>query len=207
MATKRQKKSREPRANARMSDVSRRRFLQSVIAASAATGAAAALPAAAGSAPSVAAVKEVAGADIGAYQVLTEEQAGLLSAVLNRLIPAEGTMPAAGQIGLASYIDGVLADAPHLRQPILDIVHDVALAGTDAQSPEALDALLVRLEQTRPEAFASMINAVYTGYYSHPTVLQAIGWTHPGDEADTSETLDLALLDGVKSRGPIYRNV
>jgi hypothetical protein len=205
MATKRRSKT-APHA----SEVSRRRFLQSVIAASAATGAAAALPAVAarskpapGTANGVAAVEAVNG-----YQVFSEEQADLFAHVLNRLIPAEGVMPAAGEIGLGAYVDSVLADAAHLRQPVFDILNEVALAGEAVVlSPQSLDALLVRLERTRPESFASLIEAAYTGYYSHPQVLQAIGWSHPGDEADASETLDVALLEDVVQRGPFYRQV
>lgn len=203
MATKRRSKTEQPHA----SEVSRRRFLQSVIAASAATGAAAAMPAAAG--PAAVATKSVVGAEAtSALQVLSEAQAGLLRGVMNRLIPAQGSMPAAGEIGLATYVDGVLADATHLRQPLLDILGEVAVAHKDeGQSPEELDAVLVRLERTHPEAFASLVETVYTGYYSHPQVLHAIGWVHPGSEPDTSETLDTRLLEDVVRRGPIYRHV
>lgn len=203
MATKRRSKTEQPHA----SEVSRRRFLQSVIAASAATGAAAAMPAAAG--PAAVATKSVVGAEAtSALQVLSEAQAGLLRGVMNRLIPAQGSMPAAGEIGLATYVDGVLADATHLRQPLLDILGEVAVAHKDeGQSPEELDAVLVRLERTHPEAFASLVETVYTGYYSHPQVLDAIGWVHPGSEPDTSETLDTRLLEDVVRRGPIYRHV
>lgn len=195
------------------SDVSRRKFLQSVIAASAATGAAVALPgAAAASIPAAAVVAtgDLAAAALaaGAFLVFTNDEAALFSRVANRLIPPQGLMPGAGDIGLATFVDGVLADAAHLRQPILDILHLVHAAdehevGTD----EGLDAVLARIQQAHPAAFTSMLEAVYTGYYSHQDVLQAIGWEHPGDEADTSETLDARLLDDVVARGPIYRHV
>jgi hypothetical protein len=203
MATKRRNEAAEPHG----SEVSRRRFLQDVIAASAATGAAAALPVrVAASEPAAAAPVPVADA-ASAFQVLTIEQAGLLEVVLNRLIPGDGVMPPAGDVGVAAYIDGVLADAAHLRHPILDVLSEVARANeTEVRSPDALDALLARIECTHRGAFASLIEAAYTGYYTHPQVLQALGWHHPGSHADTSETLDLALLENVVSRGPVYKH-
>ena len=143
-----------------------------------------------------------------AFLIFTDDEAALFSRVANRLIPAQGAMPAAGEIGLATFVDGVLADASHLRQPILDVLHLVRRADEDAVgTDEALDAVLTRIEAAHPEAFTRMIEAVYTGYYSHPDVLQALGWEHPGEVADTSETLDARLLEDVVNRGPIYRHV
>ena len=117
-------------------------------------------------------------------------------------------MPGGGELGLATFVDGVLADASHLRQPILDVLHLVRSAdkGENA-TDEELDAVLSRIERAQPEAFTQMLEAVYTGYYSHEDVLVSLGWEHPGNVADTSETLDARLLDDVVSRGPIYRHV
>ena len=193
------------------SDVSRRQFLQSVIVASAATGAVATLPgAAAASIPTAAAVAggDLAAAAAGAFLIFTNDEAALFSRVANRLIPAQGVMPGGGELGLATFVDGVLADASHLRQPILDVLHLVRSAdkGENA-TDEELDAVLSRIERAQPEAFTQMLEAVYTGYYSHEDVLVSLGWEHPGNVADTSETLDTRLLDDVVSRGPIYRHV
>lgn len=195
------------------SEVSRRQFLQSVIVASGATGAVAALPgSAAASIPAAAAVATgdlaAAAAAASAFLIFTDDEAALFSRVANRLIPAQDAMPGGGDIGLATFVDGVLADAAHLRQPILDVLHLVRSADeAQVATDDGLDAVLARIEQAHPAAFASMLEAVYTGYYSHENVLQAIGWEHPGQEADTSETLDVRLLEDVVARGPIYRHV
>ena len=183
------------------SDVSRRKFLQRVIAASAATGAAVALPAAATAAiPAAASAAAVdltaaAAAAAGAFLVFTDDEGALFARVANRLIPPHGRMPGAGDIGLATFVDGVLADAAHLRQPILDILQLVR-SGDESEvgSDEGLDAMLGRIEQAHPAAFTAMLEAVYTGYYSHEDVLQALGWEHPGDVADTSEALVASVL-------------
>ena len=195
------------------SDVSRRQFLQSVIVVSGATGAVAALPgAAAASIPTAAAVAAgdlaAAAAAASAFLIFTDDEAALFSRVANRLIPAQGEMPGGGDIGLATFVDGVLADAAHLRQPILDVLRLVRSADeAQVATDDGLDAVLARIEQAHPAAFTSMLEAVATGYYSHEDVRQAIGWAHPGEEADTSETLDARLLEDVVARGPIYRHV
>src|SRR5262245_61561481 len=83
------------------SSISRRAFIQGVIAASAVSGVA-------------------AFAEPGAWtpgqpaSVLTADQMHALTVILNRLIPSEGAMPAAGAVGVAGFIDMALDAAPHL---------------------------------------------------------------------------------------------
>lgn len=184
--------------------VSRRTFLQSVIVASAATGAAA-LPAAA---ESITAVGATATAGASAFKVLTSDQGQLLAMVLNRLVPAKGRMPGAGDIGIARFVDDAMNDAPHLRQPIFDVLNGVNGAGAAAlESGSRLDEVLRRVEQEQKAAFDVLINATYTGYYSDPAVLEAIGWVPPDESATAPEAFNHALLDVVRQRGPIYKNV
>ena len=187
--------------------VSRRTFLQSVIVASAATGAAA-LPAstapAVGKAATSAAAPE---AHATAFKVLTDEQGDLLTMVLNRLVPAEGTMPGAGDIGIAQFIDGAMMDAPHLRQPILDVLGEVHVAGLRGRDGAAVDEVLTRVQREQQASFEVLLQATYTGYYSDPRVLDAIGWVPPGVHADSSDSFDVAMLEDVRKRGPIFRAV
>jgi hypothetical protein len=181
--------------------ISRRRFLEGVIVASGATGVG--LAAIAGRAPSGTAAASN-GSSIG-FRVFTQEQGDLLTVLLNRIVPADGNMPAAGDIGVGRYIDGVLADAPHLRRPILDVITEVQAAAAAAPlSGDQLDHVLGAIEQRQKTSFDVLLQATYTGYYSHPQVLNAIGWTESGAHA---EAFDVALLDSVKERGPIYKTV
>ena len=179
------------------SSVSRRTFIQSAIAASVATGAAGVLS-------EKAALAAAAGRTAG-LAVLSAEQGTVLTAVLNRLVPADGRMPGAGDVGITQFIDGVLADAPHLRRPILDVLADVYVAqpGGDAE----LDTVLQRIEGARPESFKALLDATYTGYYSHPDVLRAVGWVPPDKDMSAPEYLDASLLDDVRQRGPKYTNI
>lgn len=189
--------------------ISRRTFIEGVVAASTAAGAVAATArSAAGRAPAPAADARdgarVAG-DAAALEVLTPEQGHLLATVLNRLIPADEAMPAAGDAGVAGYIDQVLRDAPHLRRPVIDALDELHGGGFIRLSAAAQDKQLRRLASDRPESFEILLHAAYAGYYSDPGVLAAAGWA-PADSAPP-EPFDHTLLDAVRKRGPIYRDV
>ena len=192
--------------------ISRRTFIEGVVAASAATGAVAATArSAAGSAPAPttdagdgARLAGVAG-DAAPFEVLTPEQGRLLTAVLDRIIPADGVMPAAGDAGVAGYVDRVLQDAPHLRRPVVDLLDELRGCGFACLPGPERDERLRRLAADRPEPFDVLLHAAYAGYYSNPRVLTAAGWLPAGSAPP--EPFDPTLLDAVRRRGPIYRNV
>ena len=195
-------KTRKATTPARDGTISRRRLLQSVIA-SAATTAASALPASAAprSAPGPPTATTAGDARTG----LTREQREQLTRVLNRLVPADGDMPGAGDIGVGQFIDDLLVEAPHLRRSILDVLAAVPPPGAEATA--ALDDRLRRIEQEQPASFNLLLHATSTGYYNDPQVLDAIGWVPPDAQVARPEPADTTLLDAVRRRGPIYRNV
>jgi hypothetical protein len=174
--------------------LSRRTFVQGVIAASAAGVAAwstaTALPA------------------TTAPKVLTVGQTRVLTSILNRLIPANGVMPAAGDLGIAGFIDRVLDEAPHLRPSIIGLL--AALPDQDdftRLSDVQVDGLLHGLEQEQNEPFDVLLQATYTGYYSHPQVLTTVEWVDPHEPTRDVARFDEALLDKVRKRRPINKDV
>src|SRR5262249_5924429 len=115
-----------------------------------------------------------------AFSILTAEQAFLLTLTLNRLIPASQDMPAAGDVDITSYVDVVLADAPHLRRPILGLIGDLPRGeAMNRLTDVEIDTLLARLQSAHSDNFNALLHVAYTGYYSHPIVLAKIGWTSP----------------------------
>jgi hypothetical protein len=177
--------------------VSRRMFIQGVIAASGA--------ARVGALANSAVLGKHAAAPLN---VLTSEQSGTLTAVLNRLIPSNAGMPAAGDLGVGQFIESALAEAPHLRTPTLRLLAELpSPERLRQQSPADLDAELQRLEREHGESFDILLQATYTGYYSHPTVLDALGWTDPEEPPAARAFFDAALLEDVRKRGPMYRDV
>lgn len=192
--------------------ISRRRFIQGAVAASAAAGAAA-LPAQArgGTAPTpTGAVAAAAGrgADAKAYRVLTPGQGRALAAILNRIVPANHVMPGAGDVGVARFIDEVLADAPHVRPRVIALLNEVDVREPFAGLPEAeQDARLREMARQQGEWFDTLLRAAYTGYYSEPRVLAALGrGSHAGSGGPTTP-FDASRLDAVRKRGPKCRDV
>ena len=189
--------------------ISRRTFIEGVVAASTAAGAVAvgARSAAAGALAPTADGGGGAGvaADAAALEVLTPAQGRVLAAVLNRLVPADGAMPGAGDAGVTGYIDQALLDAPHLRRPLVDLLDELRGCGFVRLPGAAQDERLCRLAADRPASFEALLHAAYTGYYSNPSVLTAAGWLPAGGAAP--EPFDLTRLDAVRKRGPIYRDV
>ena len=194
------------------SPVSRRKFIQGAVAASAAAGAAALPTKAEGSAsptPMPDAPDPVrAGEEARVYKVLTPGQGRVLAAVLNRLIPANDVMPGAGDVGIARFIDEVLVDAPHLRRRAIALLNEAdAQEGFAGLSEAEQDRRLQKIARHEKESFDWLLQAAYTGYYSEPQVLAAIEWGHKPDSPGPTEPFDTRLLDAVRKRGPIYRDV
>ena len=138
----------------------------------------------------------------------------LLSAVLNRLIPATDDFPGAGDLGIASYVDMVVGRFADLRRLFAEGLTHIALASQARQGQEFIDladdhkdAVLRRVETLHPAFFEALVQHTYSGYYSHPTVIRLLGLEArpPQPRGYHLEPLDLTLLDNVKQRGPLYR--
>ena len=172
--------------------LSRRQFMQGVMVASAAAAGVAGAPTLAAKASAAPGAK-----------VLTLEQVRVLGAVLNRIIPAEGVMPAAGDLGIAGFIDEALGAAPHLSDHFVRLLTTLPSGDAFTRLSEAgLDSLLHQTEQQQSESFDILIQATYTGYYSHRRVLAGLGWVSDHE----SEPFDTTLLDEVRKRGLMYKD-
>lgn len=116
--------------------------------------------------------------------VLSEEQRMLLVAVLDRIVPPNGALPGAGGLGVDGAIDRTLAQTPKLRRLFLDgLASIVAICQRETgQNLLALDAaaqerVLQSVEAEEPAFFAALVEHTYRGYYVHPRVHEAIGYT------------------------------
>jgi hypothetical protein len=138
----------------------------------------------------------------------------LLSAVLNRLIPATDDFPGAGDLGIASYVDTVVGRFADLRRLFAEGLTHIAMASQALQGQEFIaladdhkDAVLRQVETLHPTFFEALVQHTYSGYYSHPTVVQLLGLEArpPQPRGYHLEPLDFTLLENVKQRGPLYR--
>jgi hypothetical protein len=140
---------------------------------------------------------------------LTAERA-LLIAILDALVPPSGDFPGAGAVAL-HHILATAATSPDLDALLSRALHAIAdAAGADrfaTMSDGDRETVLRRVEQSEPEAFATLVRHTYFGYYGHATVITALGLdptpVQPrGHHPDPQPPPDLA---GVTARGPIYR--
>jgi len=137
---------------------------------------------------------------------LTDAEHGLLSAVLDELVPArpDGRLPAAGRLGLAATVDEALRATPPLRAMIVAGLEELDAAAR-VRDPQGFAALPPgeRVEVLQQQGFVLPLTLqVYAAYYSHPRVLEALGRDarppHPGGYEMPPD--DLSLLDAVRGR-------
>ena len=146
----------------------------------------------------------------------TDDQKRVLAHVLDDIIPAsaDGTLPAAGALGVAAYLDGSLGALPGLKAMIaegLDALDALARRrhprGFDGLSADERAAVLAEHTGSEHSFPPILIMHTFAGYYQDPRILAALGMPprapHPrGYEMGTD---DFALLDPVRRRGKLYR--
>jgi Gluconate 2-dehydrogenase subunit 3 len=146
----------------------------------------------------------------------TDTQRQLLHAILNRLIPASDSFPGAGDLGIASYIDTVVGHAVELRYLFVHGITQIDIISQEqytqafaSLSDHQKDAVLRHVEASHPEFFAALATHTYSGYYSHPAIIRLLGEDirPPQPRGYELEPLDFILLDRVKQRGPLYKQV
>ena len=152
----------------------------------------------------------------GAGGVLTLGQLALLGAVQDRLVPAEGDLPGAGELGAAGVVDGYLGADPALRPLLLDALRAVEVVAArvaeatpfEGLDPETQVAVLQAVEAEAPLPFRVLVRQTYNAYYTHPAVLAAVGYTLPAPQPEgfAVEAFDDGRLDPVRRRGPIWRD-
>ena len=162
-----------------------------------------------------AAVDVPAGAVAG--PVLDAERRALLAAVLDRIVPPNGDVPAAGALGVGDAIERTLAASAPLRRLVLDGLVEIDIAagpaGFDALDDGARDELLRAVEAAHPAFFAALVSHTYRGYYTHPTVLQHLERTTgyparpPQPLGHAIEPWDEGLLAKQRQRAPFWRKV
>ena len=145
----------------------------------------------------------------------SKSQAELATAVLDRIIPANETMPGAGQIAVV-YLDEIVGHSPRLKRIFgAGLSHIEAYAQrTYSQdfhslSDEQKDAVLCQVETDQPEFFEALVRQTYNGYYTNSRIIELLGLEArpPQPRGHQLEQGDLGLIESVKNRGIAYRQV
>ena len=135
-------------------------------------------------------------------------------AVLDEAIPArDAKLPGAGSLGVGDYVAARLGDAtPFVASGLaaLDALARERGAAEFADLPSALRAPLLReVDANQPGFVRCILLHAYSSYYQHPRVMAAIGLAPrpPYPKGYTLEPLDPDLLEAVRGRAKLYREV
>ncbi|MFB3119241.1 MAG: gluconate 2-dehydrogenase subunit 3 family protein [Stenotrophomonas maltophilia] len=147
-------------------------------------------------------------------RVFTDDQRDLLSSVLNRLIPPEGELPGAGDLGLVTFLEGAVQGEAHSNRLFNEGLTQIAIAATirepsgfEALNDDGKDAALKEVEASHPEFFGELVRQTYNGYYTNPSIFQLIGYSErpPRCTSGNLELLDESLLEQQRQRAPFWR--
>ena len=145
---------------------------------------------------------------------LSQSQRELVTAVLDRLIPPQGEMPGAGEVGTADYLDGIAAESARIARLFSGGLQDIEIAtaqlgaGFYELSGDQQDEILRGVEADSPQFFDMLVRHTYNGYYSNPKVVQLLGLDPrpPQPRGNLVERGDLSSLQVVVERGRAYRD-
>lgn len=149
---------------------------------------------------------------------LSRDQHRALVAVLDEIVPpsADGRLPGAGALGIATIIEEKMRAEPMLQPAVLgglealDALAKRGGASGFADVPRAERAeMLSRLSAEAPAFLPGLIFHTYLAYYQQAPVLEGLGVPPrpPFPEGYAVAPMDASLLEPVRAREPFYRRV
>ena len=142
--------------------------------------------------------------------ILSDEQQALLTAALNRIIPAQDDMPAAGDLGIAAFIASVAAADAAKRRQFLDGLRRIELAAAShgatfpALPATAQTAVLQAVSEAAPDFFQELVTQTYRGYYTSQPVFNLLQYRAPNRADYAPRPFDETLLEPVRARGQMW---
>ena len=142
---------------------------------------------------------------------MASQHSRLLEAIMDRMIPAVGDLPSAGQMGLIDEIVELAAKQKRFE----DLFHS-AITAFESKNPDFLtssesvqDENLKTFELNTPEHFNTIRTIVYIVYYKDSRVHKRIGWDGqpPQPQGDEMDPWDESVLENARKREPFWRKV
>ena len=142
---------------------------------------------------------------------MASQHSRLLEAIMDRMIPAVGDLPSAGQMGLIDEIVELAA-----KQKRFEDLFDSAIAAFESNSPDFLTSSesiqhenLKTFESNNPEHFNTIRTIVYIVYYKDSRVHKRIGWDGqpPQPQGYEMDPWDESVLENARKREPFWRKV
>lgn len=135
----------------------------------------------------------------------------LLSAILDRLIPAVDDLPSAGQMSLTSEIVRLAAQQARFNNVFESAIESFSAANpafTSSNGDQQDDAIR-SFESSSPELFGALLSISYIVYYKDSRVHARIGWDGrtPQPDGNDMEPWDESVLETMRNRKPFWRSV
>jgi Gluconate 2-dehydrogenase subunit 3 len=129
-----------------------------------------------------------------------------LHAATDRIIPAQGKMPAASAVGAVEYLEALSARDQDVQQRLAKALAALGPAFGESSENEQIGAL-EKLEKADPPSFAALRDVVYEAYYTNPKVWALIGYPFRTGNKRTAplEDFDTKLLGRVRQLPRLYR--
>jgi hypothetical protein len=135
--------------------------------------------------------------------------------VLDEIIPpsGDGRLPGAGELGIGRYLEEKAGPLrPLLAQKLAALDEHAGRSGGQSFASLAHQerlALLGEMATSEPVFFQSVVFLTYASYYQSARVIAALGLPvrPPHPEGYEVEPGDLSLLDAVRARPKLYREV
>ena len=167
----------------------------------------------------------------GTSKVLSTLEWANLEAAADEMIPATDGMPAASEVGAASYIEVVLGEVRELRvqiQTALTRLEQSSQSGhrrsfsklgsdervklLEAFEKESADAGQeggLPPSGSQPNLFVTLRDLVYEAYYTSPRVWPKIGYEFHGTNAPGPDMkpFDESILENIRKKPKFYREV
>lgn len=157
-------------------------------------------------------------------RIFTDHQRDLLTAALNRIIPAQDKFPGAGDIDGAAWVEQAVIEraaadqaagrTPDLRRLFTEGLAQLEIAAAQLGaaafiqlSPEHQDDALRQVESEHPDFFNALVRQCYNSYYTNPDIFDRIGYAIPSPQDYQPLPFDERLLDPQRRRGQLWRPV
>ena len=146
---------------------------------------------------------------------LTAAQRAILDAVLNLIVPpsADARMPGAAEVGVPAYLVAEAPDAlPALREELEELERRARARfarGFAALEAGGRQSLIEEVRAQAPAFMSRLAMETLACYYQHDRVLEGLGIEARAPYPKGYEVVqgDLSLLEPVRARGKIYRDV
>ena len=148
-------------------------------------------------------------------RIFTSKQCGLMTLVLNCLIPPDNNLTEAEGPRIISQIDNEISKSQNLKPIFLNGLSEIEVSSNETYQTEFRSLtqdcrieLLRTLELNHPRFFSLLLEYTYKAYYSNPRAVELLGYgaKSPQPTGYTLPPFKFDMLNKVKKRRKIYRS-